>query len=35
MIPMGSSPYKTNVTNAPNTEPVGLVASARAIIRVT
>ncbi len=35
MSPTGSSPYSTNVTLAPSTVPVVLVASATAIIIVT
>ena len=34
-MPIGSSPYSTNVKKAPNTLPVLLVASATAIMRVT
>lgn len=34
-MPIGSSPYSTNVKKAPSTLPVLLVASATAIMRVT
>ena len=35
LLPMGSSPYSVKVTMAPSNEPVGLVASATAMSRVT
>ena len=34
-MPIGSKPYSTNVMTAPSTVPMGLVASATAIIKVT